>query len=202
MKTETITLRHAEHRYFDEVVSFLCSFIGQLMTLQAVKTGATRFGPEVYWFLEGNGYEWLIYPFSPLTDLANDSWPTEIRIEEREGHNIPDLPHSTDALMHSMSVSIQGTFVRYFETYRPLIVQAYGADPYDWPGVWSFGRVVRNGFAHGGTLEWRNPNAESVSWRGISYGPGQDGRQVLFRDLALPDVIKLMMEMDEAIPED
>jgi hypothetical protein len=63
-----------------------------------------------------------------------------------------------------------------------------------WPDVLNFGRIVRNAFAHGGTLEIRD--GTSVRWGGLRYSKSQNGRRVLYNDLSSADLTILMLEMD------
>jgi hypothetical protein len=64
----------------------------------------------------------------------------------------------------------------------------------DWPDVLNFGRIVRNAFAHGGTLNITDGIAGS--WGGISYSEARNGRRVLYNDLSAGDLTVLMLEMD------
>jgi hypothetical protein len=77
---------------------------------------------------------------------------------------------------------------------------AHGGEQEKWPPVLRFGWAVRNAFAHDGKILFKNPNATSVTWRGFTYGPPDNGHQILYTDLMDADVIILMEEMDDAIP--
>ncbi len=91
---------------------------------------------------------------------------------------------------------IANAFVQYFEANRSLAVQKYTTNTQAWPPIWNFGRVVRNALSHGGMVDFRNPNAAPVSWRSLSYGPAQNGRQLLYQDITSVELILLMEEMD------
>lgn len=98
------------------------------------------------------------------------------------------------------SALIQPCFLNYFERLRPNIEQRFGGDPYQWPSVWNFGRVVRNTFGHNGEIHFRSANAVPVSWRHYTYSPADNGRVILFKDVGIVELIYLMADMDAAAP--
>jgi hypothetical protein len=62
-----------------------------------------------------------------------------------------------------------------------------------------FGRVIRNAVAHHGKILFKNQKAESVSWRDLTYGPGDNGRRVIGTDLHMGEIIALMFDCDDVL---
>lgn len=46
-------------------------------------------------------------------------------------------------------------------------------------------------------IDFRNRNANSVSWRGLSYSPKDNGRPLLHADIWPGDIFYLLEEMDD-----
>jgi hypothetical protein len=72
----------------------------------------------------------------------------------------------------------------------------FGTEVSGWPAVWNFGRVVRNAMSHGGKVHFTNSGASPVSWKGLTYSPADNGRQILHSDLWPGDIFDLIIEMD------
>jgi hypothetical protein len=89
-------------------------------------------------------------------------------------------------------------FVAYFERVRDRIAARYGATR-SWPDTFDFGRVVRNAFAHGDTVNIDRGSREGSEWRGCRYTSAENGRQVLYNDLSSGDLTLLMLEIDELL---
>ena len=90
-------------------------------------------------------------------------------------------------------------FLMFFEPYNDWLDDTYGrGSAPTWPPVLNFARVLRNSIAHNG-IHFRNPEAPPVSWRTLSYGPANEGKKIIGRDMSLGDVLGLMFEADEAL---
>lgn len=68
----------------------------------------------------------------------------------------------------------------------------------NWHPTLNFCRVVRNAAAHG-SINFRNPRAPSVVWRGLSFGPADNGRQIIGGELRVGDIIGPMFEANEEL---
>src|SRR5688572_583360 len=95
--------------------------------------------------------------------LVSNKWPETIQLEE--------IPITNPAPYHPLWLTgvqglhgsmLQSAFVHYFETARPRIEKKFGSNPQGWPAIWDFARVIRNAFAHGGEISFRNQKARSV----------------------------------------
>jgi hypothetical protein len=106
------------------------------------------------------------------------------------------MRHQTQGFQPVLAHIISPLFTDYFENHREWLEERLGSDPYKWPTIWNFARVVRNSASHGGAIRWRNPSALPVQWHHISYGPADDGRRIFGQDLHVADLLLLMLEMD------
>jgi hypothetical protein len=52
---------------------------------------------------------------------------------------------------------------------------------------------------HRGKIKFDNAAAQPVAWRTLQYSPGDNGKVILFQDVAYVEVISLMEEMDAAL---
>jgi hypothetical protein len=107
--------------------------------------------------------------------------------------------HSTAIMPEFIDNIASPQFLLFYETCDSWL-HANGFGDYKLrPMTLEFGRTVRNAIAHGGSLEIRNPRAQPVRWHSLSYGPSENGRKVIGTDLYFPDLVALMLEMDEAM---
>jgi hypothetical protein len=88
-------------------------------------------------------------------------------------------------------------FLAFFERYNEWLKQKMG-DAINWPPTLNFCRVVRNACAHG-AIHFQNPSAPPVTWRGLSFGPADNGRPIIGHDLRIGDMIGLMFEANEEL---
>lgn len=197
----------AKHRFFD----YLVTFLGSLCCL-GVGLGVHRLGKcnlfynrDRYLNIQGipnvSNLEFHFHPYDLLDSLANNSWPTVVELYEfplgTTGHK-PSLVRLTGEIKLTVHL-IESAFINYYESVCAEVETIYGKDKKLWPPVWSFGRVVRNAFAHDGEIYFRNRRASAVAWKTLSYSPTDNDRQIIYRDLAPVEIILLMDDMDSAI---
>lgn len=140
------------------------------------------------------------YPQESLIAIAANTWPAVITLLENTTHpRNPTFGIGSQGVKNIHGLALQAAFVRFYEGCKELVEAKFGADPAKWPPEWNFGRVIRNAFAHGGTLTFKNPNAAEVSWRGLTYKATDHGRQVIFNDMNFVEVVTLMEDMNAAI---
>jgi len=197
----------AQHRFFD----YLVTFLGSLCCL-GVGLGVHRLGKcnlfynrERYLLIGGisnvSNLEFRFHPYDLLDSLANNSWPTVVELYEfplGTTGGKPSLVRLTGEIKLTAHL-IESAFINYFESVRPIVETIYGEDKQLWPAVWNFGRVVRNAFVHDGEIHFRNQRASAVAWKTLSHSPTNNGRQIIYRDLAPVEIILLMDDMDSAI---
>jgi hypothetical protein len=191
-----------QHAFFDNLVTFVAS-VAALGTAFEVQAGfpARPYAPNQYIALAGlpavAGCEFHIYAGPVLEELLANRWPTSLRIDEAPIAQVtPTYSNCLTGLQGVHGAMIANAFVQYFEANRGRIEAKYGNAPQAWPGTWNFGRVIRNAFAHGGTINISNNGAAPVTWRTLSYSAAQNGLQLLYNDLTAVEVILLIEEMD------
>jgi hypothetical protein len=195
----------SQHRFFDDLVTMLAS-----LASFGIATNLYAQGPESLELDRSVGFGGCTIKTDLIFDagavmpiLIADKWPAQIELR-REPHEcgIPDqIGHTSSSgeVKGLTGLIMQSSFIHYYETMVPAVEARFTSDRSQWPPVWNFGRVVRNAFAHGGNIHFTNQNAASVSWHGITYGPSDNGRQIMYRDVAQVEVIFLMEEMDAAV---
>lgn len=115
---------------------------------------------------------------------------------------LPDEPsHSMGRLKELFESAFMIHFIRYYETHIDQVRKFATNNLANYPLAWAFARIIRNCFGHDGRVNISDPNFQPVTWHGVTYGPGDDGRAVFGNDLELPDLILLMIEMDMALDE-
>lgn len=201
------TYKKSDQKFFDDLVTMLCSLGGIFITADAFHnkgvTNAPK-DPNYYGEFEGSAlklkFTW--YPFETYNKIIANGWPEEIVLHE-------DIPHkwskafgiTTSAFKNLQILHIQASFIRYFENHRHEIEKISGSDPYKWPDPWNFARVIRNASAHGGEINFNNPKANAVSWAtaGLTYSPKDNGQKIFFTDFSVVEMIVLMEEMDKCL---
>jgi len=138
-------------------------------------------------------------PHSMMLEITAGKWPTAVKLLERPITG-PDFAVSAtvSGIQRLQSPYLQSVFVHYYETVKPLVEMAHGT-PGSWPATWEFSRGVRNAFSHSGVITIYNPNAATVQWKSLSYSAADNGRQLLFTDLAPVELILLMEDMDAEV---
>jgi len=192
-------------RFFDELVTFLCSISSLWNGLDAQLHGNSKpYGPNDYITLEGtsnvSNLEFRFFPQKLMQIIAANSWPPDIELQDLA----LSKPSNTNLTWLNGITGIHGTmimsaFIQYDANVRPLVESKYTTNTQNWPMVCNFGRVLRNCFSHGGVITFLNLNATAVNWRGLSYSPTDNGRQVLYQDLTPVEIILLMADIDSVI---
>lgn len=199
-----LTFRRNTHRFFDDLVAFFASVSSLGIAFDAHRTGSTNaYRPTDYVTLEGTrvtNIEVRFFPYPLMQILIANRWPEEIVLDDRALQSSPSShPPWLTGLQGVHGSMIESAFVRYFESLRPTIEAKHTTDPERWPTALNFARVVRNAFAHGGQITFRSPTASAVSWRSLTYGPADNGRQILYQDMTAVEITLLMQDMDSAV---
>jgi hypothetical protein len=153
------------------------------------------------------GTRWPDYGFDlPLGGCLEhallEKVPSEIHIGEitdssEFSNPIPVPTHQTSGLRTVMAHIISPIFLMFFERYNDWLTANLG-DAKNWPPTLNFARVVRNSIAHG-KINIRDPNAQPVHWRGLSYGYKDSGRSLVGSDISLGEIIALIFDADDAL---
>lgn len=206
MKVERIReYARNKHRFFDELVSFLAAFGALAVALRSYGgEPAPALGPKQVIGFQGSHLSNLSLSYSPgaiLTEAAQNRLPTSIQLAEGPRTTIPPGDPTSLTSVSELSISLIGSaLVRYYESVVPMVRDKFGSANTNWPPVWNFGRIIRNALVHhGGRINFDNPRAQPVSWRSLTLGPTDNGRQVMFVDIASVEIILLMEDMDAAV---
>lgn len=202
MATKTYT---PTQRFYQDLVCLLGSLYSYMFAAETIRNGTP---PEVIgcpdFPMNVNSAvferEYVLYPRELLLALSQDTVPASIELHEgKVVLRQPRVRLTSPSHKHLASQIIEGAYLRYYENYVGRVRSKYGNDSKEWPAVWNFGRVVRNAFGHGGAIDIHNPQSPPVTWYSITYSHSDNGRQVLFNDISICDVIFLMEEMDAEI---
>ena len=146
-----------------------------------------QFDRQIFFFIHGH-----------IENISRNIEATEIVIQINEIHR----KHGgvkTDRFARFIRNTFDIEFALYFDLYSDLVRSNY-SNYHSWPKIWNFARVVRNAIAHGGTINIESPSAPKVEWQGVQYDHTKFGRRVE-EDLAIGDLIFLMMNMDQELDE-
>ena len=91
---------------------------------------------------------------------------------------------------------IGDAFISYYESKSSFTKETWGDETKRWPATWRFGWAMRNACVHDGKIFFHKENDSAVCWRSRRYDHADNGRQILFDEIAGADLIFLMEEMD------
>jgi len=202
------TYSRNQHSFFDDLISYLSSIASFGMATEAHNFGfRPAFKPNERMVLTGmpnvTNTVLVFSPYTILQPIATNGWPELIEFEENPSDVTPNdfskYPIQLTGIKELHSLMLQATFLHYYETVSPKIEARYNTDVSNWPSVLNFARVIRNAFAHGGQIYFRNPNAQPASWRTLTYKPSDNGRQILYLDITAVEAILLMEDMNDIL---
>ena len=124
----------------------------------------------------------------------------QVRFEPKQSPagNTVGLGLTREASNSICLATILPVFSTFFEDNVAWLLQNVHSVKSQWPGVIGFARVVRNAVAHGGSIKI-NPNATPVTWHHLSYGPAENGKQIIGTDLIFGDLMILMFELSDEL---
>ncbi len=185
-------------RFFDPVIVFLLSMTGLGTALEAQRWDRARaYTPENDVLIERGHqvpYGFRMFPRSLLQSLIDHHWPPRVDLWEFPA-DMPGGGARTDATALAVFRNAALMFMSYYERTVDEVYARYGSGTETWPALWNFARTVRNACAHDGRVAINNAAAPAVNWRGLTYTPADNGRDV-FADLAPTDLIVLMEELE------
>jgi hypothetical protein len=129
---------------------------------------------------------------SPLTGVFPQSFCifTQEKVPEPDGPSI----HGVQSVSERLTCAIFSVFA---EGVCGWVRRNHGGDTKNWPPTITFGRVMRNAIVHRGKINFTNPNADPVSWRGLTFSPADNGTVAINAGLLSGgDLIVLMLEME------
>ncbi len=96
-----------------------------------------------------------------------------------------------------MTHVISPVFLTFYDRYIDWLKASYGDVKY-WPPILNFARIIRNAAAHG-KISISDPMAITAEWRGFSYGPADDGKNVIGTEIRMGEILGLMFETNEEL---
>lgn len=192
----TIKLTRETHRFFEQVFTAQAAtvaFIVSVVARQRLDIFKGPLGGLISQTCYTTSEEIRFNPLEPLDVISGKRSEVNLMIELGGTRPSPSPdPTGVQLLMGSL---YEHAFITYFAKNEVAIRASHGAKA-RWPGVLNFGRIVRNSFAHGGTLNITDNI--TGQWRGLNYSSTVNGRRVLYNDLSSGDLTLLMLEMDSA----
>ncbi|WP_342648243.1 hypothetical protein [Mucilaginibacter sp. CSA2-8R] len=205
--TESLT---SADSFFDEIMTILITSFGFVVSAQLMKS---KYSPVLEYPEEE--YAKVDFPFAAIGEqkiysfkmfeilgkVANAVPLDSISYTayEKTLDNISNVPNATilenrDTFYFIRKV-MAGCYLSYYEKIKDMVVGRYGSDPLHWPPPLQFARVVRNAFAHHSIITIKNPNVPPVTWRHLTYGPQDNGKNI-FTDLFVVELIDLFKDVE------
>src|SRR5580704_4625725 len=163
------TLLPATHRCFDQLATAQAATAAYIIG-HAVQAGGTlpvfRPGNPISQVCFTRPVELEFEPSEVLGPISQLEWPSVIHLKFHAGAGRPpDMPraYGVQRLMGSL---YEQAFVTYYEKNVADMMTKY-VNKRRFPVALGFGRIIRNAFAHGGTVNITD--GLSAAWGGISY---------------------------------
>lgn len=212
------------HSFFDSLVTMLFNYVSHNYILHANEailnwydTGDPshfrRLRQPIEDMTFGLGFavpdkdEQMIIPVHQfLGPVLSGEWPDTISFgsvtssrTRRKG-----LLSSADSQKRLRAGIIGSAFLAYYESQKDTMESLFTSTTANWPPELNFARAVRNAAAHGGRIHFTNMNASSVTWRGITFGPSDNGREIFVGggDMDIGSIILLFEDMDKTLYPD
>jgi hypothetical protein len=200
---DPITLTPGTHRFFNQLATaqaatatviqgFTATVIQSSTASQGSNMTFTK-GAKVQQVCHCKNVEVVFEPAEVTGPLSRWQWPSEIHLEFMQSNGPPPSTSDPNAVQLLMASLYEHAFITYFEKNAAEMRAKLGPKS-QWPEVLTFGRIVRNAFAHGGSINITD--GISATWGERSYSPSDKGRRVLYNDLSTGDLTLLMVEMD------
>jgi hypothetical protein len=199
--------------FFDEIMTVLITSFGFIVSAQLIKS---KYSPVLEY--PEKEYVKVDFPFAAIGEqkiysfkmfeilgkVANAEPVDSITYVayEKTLESISDVPNAiileNQDTFYFIRKVIAGCYLSYYEEIKDTILNLYGPDPLQWPPQLQFARIVRNAFAHHSIITIRNLNVPPVTWRHLSYGPQDNGRNI-FTDLFVVELIDLFKDIEPTL---
>lgn len=193
-----------DHRLFRPLTNLMIFNAALTHTLVSVGLSQQKVGPGTYHTLQSDVAERqiLLPGFGPLEDAIAGRPPRSFEVAVRAANMVHGTFQPLANIPGYMDHMLAAIFVFYYETCRVWLEANSHGDSTKWPMTIDFARHVRNGLAHNGQLEIKIPKKSgipyrTVTWCKLAYSHADDGRLILGTDLFGPDLIALMLDVDD-----
>ena len=194
------------HDYFDDLATLFIA----LSSVNAALTCYSNSGvtleasnPKHALHLFGKHATFSLLTHDLMHGIANDHWPTDLRLVQSSPENPPKLyPANRDltnlGLQHLIGRLVGSAFLRYYERKLQTATPAVGGHPREWPELLRFAWLIRNAIAHGDRFTINDQTFPTTVWKSVSVSPAMSGKQWFDLDAGLlggGDLILLMEEL-------
>lgn len=193
----------ASEAVFRPVATFMMATVGFAAAMEAYTSGtAHAWGLDDVALLDAHACDLRleIKPSHIARQMAQNWWPETI---EFKCSPLPPLKETSELRLGAFGDYVfglsQAMVTTFFEDHRPRIAATYGPLK-QWPGIWSFAKVIRDTLSHGGALDIRHPL--EVSWKKLSYSQADNGKRIINFDVWPGDLIILLKEMEASLPNE
>lgn len=197
MTTDPITLTAETHRFFDQLATAQAATAAYLLGHVIQAGGSARafqIGSPISQVCYTRLEEIEFDPTEALGSISKQMWPSVIHLKFHGGTGRPLSTNSNPTAVQLLMGSLyEHAFITYYEKNVDGVKAKHGGKRH-WPNILTFGRIVRNAFAHGGTINITD--GMSATWGGLRYSDADNGRRVLYNDLSQGDLTLLMIDMD------
>lgn len=196
----SIVIERAKHRLHDQLfisgATAACVGVGFLTFLAGSAPGPVA---PMHAFQCHQMDRYVIFPDAMIRQILTNVLPEsfEIRLLDQPGGKGDDQPWPIQIVFANIAAS---ALVKFYEDFRPWLTAKLGSEHNKLPTAWRFARIVRNAASHGG-VSINDKTFQPVSWKGLTYGPDNNGRQILGGDLSCGDLFVLMLEMNDELDQ-
>jgi hypothetical protein len=198
-----LTISPTTHRFFEQLTTAQAATAAYIIGHGAqagANLGAFQPGSNIHQVCYTQPFEIEFEPAQVLGPIAKHGWPSTIRISFMPvGSHPGSSPHpastpTPNGLQRLMGSLYEHAFLSYYENTADAMKTKCGVVR-NWPNTLTFGRIVRNAFAHGGTINILD-NA-TATWNGITLSAVNNGERVLYNHLSSGDLTLLMIDIDQ-----
>ena len=200
----TYVLRKGQTRLFEPMHKMIVVIDAISIAMMLVIARSIALGPTSTGAAKSLQFPLVHFPaLAPIEALAREQPLDEITISF-----LPPEPFTPPPGWAEMATPKSAKWQRYaLSAITPIFVDFYerhtlSGDPYSWPSVLNFARVIRNAISHhDGHINFENMNASEIRWHALAYSPRDNGKLVIGPDIGLADVIILMFEMSRELDQ-
>jgi len=140
-------------------------------------------------------------PLGGVLEMAmNNKLPYAMEIGVFDEAPPPHAPiRQTHGFDNLVVKAVSMPFVFFYDENQPWIENTFKSYSYNWPSIFNFARVVRNGIAHKNLIHFKNPSAPPVSWQSVTFGPTDHGKPLFTDGFWVADLLLLMFEMSDEL---
>lgn len=199
--------------FFDTIATVLLTSFGFVVSAQLVKT---KYSPVLEY--SPDEYRKVDFPFAAIGEQKIYSFKMFEMLEkvatrqsidvipyiayEKTLERLSDVQNATilegQDTFYFIRKVMAGCYLTYYEDIKDIIEGRFGPDPLHWPPMLQFARIIRNAFAHNSEITIRKLTLAPVTWRHLTYGPQDNGRNI-FNDFFVVELIDLMKDVEQFV---